>query len=74
MSDAGGLFNVCANPDTTVILQVLVVDEAVTLFDLLDPNTLTIGSAVEVFGNTVALPIGCDINAEEIIVEVPPAI
>jgi hypothetical protein len=75
MSDAGGQFEVCATPDTTVILQVLVVDETVTLFDLLDPGVLDIGSAVEVFGNPDALPaVGCDINAEEIIVEAPPAI
>ena len=71
MSDAGGLSYVCADPDT-VILQVLVDDETVTLFDLLDPSVLETGSAIEVFGNTDALPTGCDINAEQIIVEAPP--
>jgi hypothetical protein len=73
MDDAGGLYDVCATPDTTVILQVLTVDETVTLLDLLDPTVLENGSAVEVFGNTVSLPAGCDINAEEIIVEAAPA-
>jgi hypothetical protein len=57
-----------------VILQVLVDDEAVALFDLLDPTVLEIGSLVEVFGNSDAPPIGCDIVAEQIIVEAPPAI
>jgi len=70
ITDAGTV-SVCTNPDT-IILQVLVDDETVTLFDLLDPNILEIGSAVEVFGNTVALPTSCVINAEEIIVEATP--
>jgi len=73
MTDAGGLFNVCINPDEGVILQVLVDDEAVALFDLLDPTVLEIGSLVEVFGNSDAPPSGCDIVAEQIIVEAPPA-
>ena len=37
-----------------------------------DTSVLEIGSAIEVFGNTDALPTGCDINAEEIIVEAAP--
>jgi hypothetical protein len=72
MSDAGGLYNACTTPDTTVTLRVLVDNETVTLFDLLDPSALDTGSAIEVFGNTDALPIGCDINAEGVIVEAPP--
>jgi hypothetical protein len=72
MTDVGGQFNVCANPDTTVILQVLADDEAITIFDLMDPNVLEIGSQVEVFGNSDSPPTGCDINAEQIIIEGPP--
>ena len=74
MTDAGGQFNVCVTPDdTNVILQVLVDDEAITLFDLLDPNVLEIGSRIEVFGSSELPPAGCDIIAEQIIVEAPPA-
>jgi len=71
MTDTGGQFNVCVDPDTSVILQVLLDDEAITLFDLLDPNVLEIGSRIEVFGNSDLPPAGCDVIAEQIIVEAP---
>jgi len=73
MSESGGLFNVCIDPDSGVILHVLVDDEAVTIFDLLDPAVLEIDSRIEAFGEPGPPPAGCDLNAEEIFVEAPSA-
>jgi hypothetical protein len=72
MSESGGLFNVCIDPGAGVILHVLVDDEAVAIFDLLDPAVLEIGSLIEAFGEAGSPPAGCDLNAEEILVEPPP--
>ncbi len=70
MTDAGALVAVCADSGTSIV-QVLVDDEVVTLFDLLDPGVLEPGSVVEAFGDAVAPPMGCDIVARQIIVEAP---
>jgi hypothetical protein len=71
MTDAGGLVNVCVDPDTSIV-QVLVDDEVVTIFDLLDPGVLEEGSSIEAFGDADAPPAGCDMVADQVIVE-PPA-
>ena len=65
---------VCMNPGEGVIIQVLVDGDAVTLFDLLDPGLLEIGSRVEVFGDADTPPGVCDIVAEQIIVEPPSSL
>jgi hypothetical protein len=72
MSESGGLFNVCIDPGSGVILHILVDDEAVSILDLLDPTVLEIGSQIEAFGEAGPPPAGCDLNAEEILVEAPP--
>ncbi len=71
MTDASGVAHVCANSETD-ILQVLVQDDAVTIIDLLDPSVLETGSLVEAFGDPAPPPAGCDIVADQIIVEAAP--
>jgi hypothetical protein len=73
MTDAGALVHVCVNGNTKIV-QVLVDDEVVTIFDLLDPSVLEIGSTVEAFGDADTPPAGCDIVADQVIIEPPPAI
>jgi hypothetical protein len=73
MTDAGALVHVCVNGSTKIV-QVLVDDEVVTIFDLLDPGVLEIGSTVEAFGDADMPPVGCDIVADLVIIEPPPAI
>jgi hypothetical protein len=71
MTDSGGMVFVCINPDTA-LLEVLVENDTLTLIDLLDPRALEIGSAVEAFGDADSDEPGCDIVADQVIVE-PPA-
>jgi hypothetical protein len=66
--DIGGMAGVCVSPDTSVV-QVLVDDDAVTLFDLLNPAVLEAGVLVEAYGDPVVEPAGCDIVADLVIVE-----
>ena len=72
MTDAGGLVNVCVGPDTSIV-QVLIDDEVVTIFDLLDPGVLEQGLLIEAFGDADSPPTGCDMVADQVIVEPPPA-
>lgn len=70
-TDAGALVHVCVNASTDIV-HVLVDDEVVTLYDLLDPGILEPGSYVEAFGDADSPPAGCDIVADQVIVEAPP--
>ncbi len=69
-TDVGAEVRVCADDDTAIV-HVLADDETVTLFDILDPQVLEIGSLIEAFGDTDSLPSGCDIVANQVIVEAP---
>lgn len=70
MTGAGGLVNVCVNADTDII-RVLTEGE-VTLLDLVDVSTLETGLLVEAFGDASAPPAGCDVLADQVIVEPAP--
>lgn len=70
MTDTGGLVYVCVDPDTDLV-EFLVDDETVTLIDLLDPAILEIGAMVEAFGDADLPPAGCDMVADQVIVEPP---
>ncbi|UCC14290.1 MAG: DUF4382 domain-containing protein [Gammaproteobacteria bacterium] len=70
LTDAGGQVNVCVDPDTSIV-RVLVDDEVVTIFDILDPGVLKQGSLVEAFGDADTPPAGCDMVADQVIVEPP---
>ena len=69
-TDVGAEVRVCADDDTAIV-HVLADDETVTLFDILDFEVLEIGSVIEAFGDTDSLPVGCDIVANQVIVEAP---
>jgi hypothetical protein len=71
--DIGGTAGVCVNSDTDIV-QVLVDDDAVTIFDLLDPSVLEQDMLVEAYGDPVVSPDDCDIIADIVIVEPPPAV
>ena len=60
--------NVCVNPETRIV-QVLADDTLTTIFDLLDPDVLEIGSLIEAFGDTAAPPAGCDMLGDLVVVE-----
>jgi len=70
MTGAGELFNVCVDTDTSIV-QVLMNDDTVTIFDILDPSVLEVGSSVEAYGDTASPPAGCDMLATQVIVEPP---
>lgn len=70
--DIGGKAGVCVDADTSIV-QVLIDDDTVTLFDLLDISLLVPGMQVEAFGEPVVEPAGCDIDADLVIVEPPTA-
>ena len=71
-TDTGGTAGVCVNPETNIV-QVLFDDEAVTIFDLLDPDVLVTGMLVEAYGDPVTEPVGCEIVAAMIIIKPPVA-
>ena len=73
MNDIGGLFDVCVDSETAIV-QVLAHDEVVTLFDitpfdLIVPGVLETGSIIEAFGDTDSLPPGCDMLADQVIID-----
>jgi hypothetical protein len=70
MTDIGGLVFVCVDQDSDMV-QVLVDNQTVTVFDLLDPTILEIGSTVEAYGDADSPPSGCDFVAAQVIVEPP---
>ena len=51
----------------------LVDDDSVTIFDLLDPGILETGLMIEAYGDASSPPAGCDFVADQVIVEPPPA-
>ena len=67
-TDPSVFSNVCVDPETRIV-QVLADDTLVTIFDLLDPDVLEIGSLIEAFGDTASPPAGCDMVAELVVVE-----
>jgi hypothetical protein len=75
ITDGGGMAGVCVDSDTDIV-QVLVDDDTVTIFDLLDPRVpgaLDQGLLVEAYGDPVIDPADCDIEASLVILEPPPA-
>ena len=72
-TEADTLVAVCVNADTKIV-QVLADDAVITLFDLLDPDVLEIGSLIEAFGDTGPPPVGCELVADLVIVEPPPTL
>jgi len=72
-TEADTLVAVCVNADTKIV-QVLADDAVITLFDLLDPDVLEIGSLIEAFGDTDPVPVGCELVADLVIVEPPPTL
>jgi hypothetical protein len=71
-TDVGGQARVCVDADTAV-LHVLVDDDSVTIFDLLDPGILETGLMIEAYGDASSPPAGCDFVADQVIVGPPPA-
>jgi hypothetical protein len=71
-TDVGGSARVCVEGDTDIV-NVLVNDDAVTIFDLIDPSVLAEGSMIEAFGEATSPPAGCDMVASQVILQPPIA-
>jgi len=71
-TDVGGSARVCVEGDTDIV-NVIVNDDAVTIFDLIDPSVLAEGSMIEAFGEATSPPAGCDMVASQVILQPPIA-
>lgn len=67
-ADTGEPVDICID-DNTVLLQILVEDDVVTIADLLDLEAVEAGARIEAYGDPGSVPVGCGLLADQVFVE-----